>query len=240
MHRVAEARGGSTEFDKHMSGNRNLVILLNPPGVYRAEDDTSLLIRVMDLGYAKGRRVLDIGTGSGALAIAAACGGATSVTAVDLSLRSVTATKLNSWLHRVSVQVVRGDLLEPVADRQFDLVVANPPYVPSETATLPRHRKARCWDAGPDGREVVDRICSGVRDVLAPGGDVLLVQSELTGIEPTLEAFAKAGLQARILTRARIPFGPVLQARAPMLERRGLINPGQRIENLVVIGARHV
>lgn len=229
----------ASTFDKHQSGNIKIVMLLNPPGVYRAEHDTGLLIRVMDRGYAKDRRVLDLGTGGGALAIAAARGGATSVTAVDLSLRSVIATKLNSWLHRVSVQVVRGDLLEPVVDRQFDLVVANPPYVPSETATLPRYRKARCWDAGRDGRELVDRICSGVGDVLAPEGDVLLVHSELTGTQRTLEAFAEAGLQARILARASIPFGPVLRARVPMLERRGLINPGQRIENLVVIGARH-
>lgn len=226
-------------FDKRLSGNLDPVMLLYPPGVYRTEDDTQLLIQVMHRGYAEGRQVLDLGTGSGALAIAAAQAGSASVTAVDLSLRSLMATKLNSWLHGVSVRVARGDLFEPVAGRQFDLVVANPPYVPSESAELPRHRKARCWDAGPDGRELVDRICSGVTDVLSPGGDVLLVHSELTGTERTFEAFAAAGLEPRILARASIPFGPVLLARASMLEKRGLINPGQRIENLVVVGARH-
>ena len=226
-------------FDIPRSGNIDVVMLLYPPGVYRTQDDTDLLIRVMDRGYAKGRRVLDLGTGSGALAIAAARAGAASVTAVDLSMRSVLATKVNSWLQGVSVQVLRGDLLEPVAGRQFDLIVANPPYVPSDTDALPRHRKARCWAAGQDGRELVDRICANVTHFLAPKGDVLLVHSELTGVDRTLEAFGAAGLDARILARASIPFGPVLTARAPMLERRGLINPGQRIENLVVVGARH-
>ena len=213
-------------------------MLLYPPGVYRAEGDTDLLIRVM-AGFARDRDVLDLGTGSGALAIAAARAGAASVTAVDLSLRSVLATRVNSLLHGVRVKVSRGDLFEPIADRRFDLVVANPPYVPAETDRLPRHRIARCWDAGPDGRELVDRICSGVTDVLAPGGDVLIVHSELTGTQRTLDAFAAAGLQASILARASVPFGPVLRDRAHMLEERGLINPGQRIENLVVVGARH-
>ncbi|HWR49041.1 MAG TPA: 50S ribosomal protein L11 methyltransferase, partial [Pseudonocardiaceae bacterium] len=65
------------------------MLLLRPPGVYRADSDTSLLIDVLrEGGYAAGRRVLDIGTGTGALALAAARAGAVSVTAVDLSLRS--------------------------------------------------------------------------------------------------------------------------------------------------------
>jgi len=215
-------------------------MLLYPPGVYRAEDDTDLLIGVMRRGdFAAGRHVLDIGTGSGALAIAAAKAGAASVAAVDLSLRSVIATRLNSRLHRARVSVRRGDLFAPVAGRRFDLVVANPPYVPSESSELPRHRIARSWDAGPDGRALLDRICAGVVDVLAPDGDVLLVHSELCGTQATLDALTTAGLKARVLAHAHVPFGPVLRSRAAMLEARGMIDPGQRIEKLVVVGARH-
>ncbi|MGI8723606.1 MAG: HemK2/MTQ2 family protein methyltransferase [Geodermatophilaceae bacterium] len=215
-------------------------MLVYPPGVYRAEGDTSLLIEVLQRsGLAANRHVFDIGTGSGALAIAAARAGAATVTAVDLSRRSVAATWLNSRLQGVRVQVLRGDLFEPVAGRRFDLVIANPPYVPSASEVLPRYRKARCWDAGPDGRDLIDRICAEVTDVLAPGGDVLIVHSELCGTERTLQAMAAAGLRSRVLARASVPFGPVLRARAAMLESRGMIDPGQRIENLVVVGARH-
>ncbi|MGI8627280.1 MAG: HemK2/MTQ2 family protein methyltransferase [Geodermatophilaceae bacterium] len=215
-------------------------MLLYPPGVYRAEDDTGLLIAVMRRGdYAVDRHVLDIGTGSGALAIAAAKAGAASVTAVDLSLRSVLATWANSRLHGARVSVRRGDLFAPVAGRRFDLVVANPPYVPSESSQLPRHRIARSWDAGPDGRVLLDRICADVVDVLAPGGDVLLVHSELCGTQATLDALSAAGLRAQVLAQGSVPFGPVLRSRAAMLEARGMIDPGQRIEKLVVVGARH-
>ncbi len=227
-------------FDNRESGHLSGVMLLYPPGVYRAEDDTDLLVEVMRRGeYAVGKRVLDIGTGSGALAIAAARAGATRVTAVDLSLRAVAATWLNSRLQGTRVSVRRGDLFAPVAGRRFDLVVANPPYIPSEGTVLPRHRIARSWDAGLDGRALLDRICSDVADVLTLEGDLLLVHSELCGTDRTLEALSAAGLQAQVLARANVAFGPVLQARAAMLESRGMIYPGQRIEKLVVVGARH-
>jgi release factor glutamine methyltransferase len=216
-----------------------LVTLLCPPGVYRAEGDTELLIDAMrEGGSALGREVLDVGTGSGALALAAARAGAVAVTAVDLSLRSVVATWLNTRLHGAQVAVRRGDLFAPVAGRRFGLVVANPPYVPAPTARLPRHRKARCWDAGPDGRALLDRICAGVPHVLAPDGDVLLVHSAVCDPHLTLAALDRAGLVPRVVAKATVPFGPVMRARAAMLEARGLIGPGQTEEDLVVIGAR--
>jgi release factor glutamine methyltransferase len=215
-------------------------MLLRPPGVYRAEGDTDMVADVMRRGaFALGREVLDVGTGSGALAVAAARAGAVAVTAVDLSLRSVLATRVNSRLHGVAVSVYRGDLFEPVAGRQFDLVIANPPYVPAETAVLPRHRMARCWDAGPDGRALLDRICAGARDVLRPDGDVLLVHSAVCGPNVTVDALARAGLTGHVLARATVPFGPVMRARAALLESKGLIRAGQRTEELVVIGAHH-
>ncbi|MGH3568359.1 MAG: HemK2/MTQ2 family protein methyltransferase [Pseudonocardia sp.] len=213
------------------------LMLLCPPGVYRAEGDTALLADVMDRGgFALGRRVLDVGTGSGALAVAAARAGAATVTAVDLSWRSVAATWFNGRLHGAMVSVRRGDLFAAVAGRRFDLVIANPPYVPAETAVLPRHRKARSWDAGPDGRAVLDRICAGLTDVLAPGGDVLLVHSAVCNADVTLGALGRAGLTSQVLARVSVPFGPVMRARAAMLESRGLIAPGQRVEELVVVG----
>ncbi|MHA6782207.1 HemK2/MTQ2 family protein methyltransferase [Pseudonocardia saturnea] len=213
------------------------MMLTRTPGVYRAESDTEALIDVLQRGaYAQGKRVLDVGTGGGAVALAAARAGAATVTAVDLSARSVAAARLNAKLAGLVVDVHRGDLFAPVAGRRFDLVVSNPPYVPAATARLPRHTRARCWDGGIDGRAVLDRICAGAPDVLTDDGRILLVHSALCGTQATVDALGAAGIVATVLARVRIPFGPVLRARAALLEERGLIGPGERTEELVVIG----
>jgi release factor glutamine methyltransferase len=214
-----------------------LVLLLRPPGVYRVDRDTALLTEVLR-DRVLGRHVLDVCAGTGALAIAAAQAGAASVTAVDLSRRSAAATWLNSRLHHVPVTVRRGDLFTPVRGRRFDVVVANPPYVPASAQTPARYRIARCWDAGHDGRLLLDRICSGLPDVLTDDGTALVVHSEVCGEQATIAAMAAAGLDARVVARAVIPFGPVMRARAALLEARGLIIPGQRAEEIVVAAGR--
>jgi release factor glutamine methyltransferase len=225
-------------FLAHALGIVQVMFLLRPPGVYRANSDTSLLIDVLREGrYASGRHVLDIGTGTGALAVAAARTGAVSITAVDVSLRSVAATWLNSRLHGVSCTVHHGDLFNPVANRRFDLIMANPPYVPAATSTLPRHGVARCWDGGLNGRAVVDRICTEGPSLLTPGGMLLLVHSAICDIKLTLSYLTGAGLRSQVLARCTVPFGPVMRLRAAMLQTRGLIKSGQRDEELVVIGA---
>jgi release factor glutamine methyltransferase len=188
--------------------------------------------------YPAGRRVLDIGTGTGALALAAARAGAASVTAVDLSLRSTVATWLNCRIHRVRCRVYRGDLFEPVAGQRFDLIVANPPYVPAATNGFSRHRISRCWDGGVDGRAVLDRLCAGARELLSPQGMMLIVHSAVCDDSVTLRRLAEAGLPAKVLARSTVPFGPVMRLRAAMLESHGLIEPGQHDEELVVIAAR--
>jgi release factor glutamine methyltransferase len=216
-----------------------VTLMLCPHGVYPVQDDTSLLIEAMRSGgYAAGRTVLDVGTGTGALAIAAARAGAAMVTAIDLSARSVITAWLNSRLHGVSVSVRCGDLFAPVAGRRFDLVVTNPPYVPARSGVLPRHRMARCWDAGPDGRLLLDRICDAASTVLTDDGVVLLVQSELAGEKATLARLTEAGLHPTVTDRVRIPLGPVLRARESMLRSRGLLRPDRHDEELLVIEAR--
>jgi release factor glutamine methyltransferase len=185
---------------------------------------------------ADGAATLDVFAGSGVLGVAAALAGARDVTAVDVSRRAVWNVRLNAALNGARVSARRGDLFAPVAGAQFDLIVANPPYIPSASDRLPSRGAARAWDAGADGRALLDRLCREVAPRLAPHGTVLIVQSDLAGEGVTLDLLSEAGLAAAVLARRRGPLGPIVRSRAEMLERRGILDPGQRTEELLVIG----
>ncbi|MFC9645043.1 HemK2/MTQ2 family protein methyltransferase [Streptomyces mirabilis] len=208
-----------------------------PWRVYAPQHDTELLTRALDReDVAAGAAVLDIGTGSGALALAAARRGAL-VTAVDRTYRAVLATRFNARLARLPVEVLHGDLFGPVAGRRFDLVVSNPPYVPAPGPVPRRHRAAVAWDAGVDGRLLLDRICRRAHTSLRSGGVLLLVHSALCGIAPTLATLERSGLAARVTDRRLVPFGPVLRSRGAWLREQGLVDAGEEKEELVIIRA---
>jgi release factor glutamine methyltransferase len=211
------------------------VRIITPPGVFRPLSDTRLLAEYARR-LAPGADVLELCAGSGHVAIDLALQGARRVTAVDLSRRAVLTCRLNARLNGVALHVRRGDLFAAVRAERFDLVVANPPYVPGDR--LPSHGPARGWEGGPDGRLILDRLCAEAPAHLRPGGTVLVVHSSVCGESATLETLAAGGLDARVLARRPGPLGPLLSARAAELARRGLLSDGAAGEELLVIAGR--
>lgn len=210
--------------------------ILTLPGVFSPPSDCRLLAGLIEeSGLARGARVLDVFTGSGALAVVAARAGARDVTAIDISRRAVVTVRANAWLNRVRVRALRGDLLAPVAGERFDLIVANPPYLPGQDDTLPARGPARAWEGGRDGRRLVERLCAAAPDHLEADGTLLIVHSSLTGEQATLDSLREAGLRAEVLSRVPGPLGPIAAARAPMFEERGLLAPGERWEDMLVL-----
>ncbi|WP_459983539.1 methyltransferase, partial [Mycobacterium avium] len=100
--------------------------------VYQPQEDSRLLVDVMHgTGLIPGRRVLDLCTGSGFVAIAAAEMGCASVTAFDKCPHAVRCARENAALAGVDVDVREGSWLAAVDCAPFDVVVSNPPYVPT-------------------------------------------------------------------------------------------------------------
>jgi release factor glutamine methyltransferase len=222
------------------SGIQRPVWLIRSRGVYRPQEDTWLLSRTMaEASLPPSATVLDVCTGTGALAIAAARAGARAVSAVDLSFRAIAAAWVNSRIRGLPVELLHGDFARIAGTRSFDVVLANPPYVPCWSDEVPAGRQ-RAWDAGHQGRAMLDRLCPLLPVLLNRGGTALIVHSALCGTDTTLNQLRGTGLKASVVARETVPFGPVMRARAEWLESAGLIDAGQRHEELVVIRADRI
>jgi release factor glutamine methyltransferase len=165
-------------------------------------------------------RIVDVGTGSGAIAVTLAHElPRATVTAIDLSAPALAIAQENARRNEVDVRFLRGDLLAPVAEAGFDIVVSNPPYVASGDRTtlaveVREYEPALALFAGDDGLDVYRRLIPAAFRALTPGGvlgleigygqaaaiEALLADAGFTEIEftPDLQGIARVacGLRA--------------------------------------------
>lgn len=139
-----------------------------------------------------GAAVLDMGTGAGIGAIAAA-EKAARVVAVDVNPEAVRCARINVLLNRVEdqVEVVEGDLFAPLAGRRFDVVLFNPPFLRGEPYTL--------LDRAFFATDVVERFAADLPRHLRPGGYALLLLSSDADQERLLEAFTGRGFDVEVV-----------------------------------------
>jgi release factor glutamine methyltransferase len=218
----------------------------DPPaadGVYPPQHDSKLLVHTMErTALVRGRRVLDLCTGSGVVAIAAAEQGAASVIAFDICPRAVRCSRSNAVDAGVAVDVREGSWTGALDCAPFEVIVSNPPYMPTppfdDTEVIPSDAGPPwAWNAGTDGRRVLDPLCESAAQLLCDGGTMLLVQSRFSDVERSLESLRATGLNTEVVVSQAVPFGPVLSARAHWLMRTGRLKRGCNEEKLVVIRA---
>jgi release factor glutamine methyltransferase len=167
---------GAREFFGHRLAVDARVLIPRP--------ETEALVELALAALPEGGAALDLGTGSGALAIALQLGrpGA-AVTAVEVSSAALEVARANAAALQATVAFLEGDLYAPLPPgSRFDVIVSNPPYLPSgELAGLQREvqREPRlALDGGADGLAVLRRVVAGAPARLKAGGLLLLEMHE--------------------------------------------------------------
>ena len=115
------------------------------------------------------------------------------------------------------------------------MIVSNPPYLPSDEERPPERGPARHTEAGPTGRALLDRLIDAAPAHLAPGGVLLVTHSSVNSEQATLDRMRAVGLEPTVAERRHGALGPLLAARAPQLETKGMLAPGERSEDLLVV-----
>jgi release factor glutamine methyltransferase len=146
--------------------------------VPRPETELLVELALRYLAPQRTARVLDLGTGSGAIAVALAKERpAAFVTATDRSTAALAVARENARRHDLgNIEFASGDWAAAVAGRQYDLVVSNPPYVRADDAALQtlRHEPVEALAAGPDGLDAIRILARDCGALLAAGGRLML------------------------------------------------------------------
>ena len=180
--------------------------------VYEPAEDSFLLADAALKEAKPGMHILEIGTGSGFVS---------AVLLANLKEICLVATEINPYAARCAktnaVEVIRTDLFKGLTTRcpetRFDLILFNPPYLPtSEEEKVPGWLNY-AFDGGTSGRETLNRFLDEVRDYLKPGGEILVLISSITGLDAVKEKMEKIGFAVNVVARKKVSFEELMVVR---------------------------
>lgn len=176
--------------------------------VYTPAEDSYMLAE--NLLIKDGQSVLEIGTGSGIVAMYASKL-TSKVTATDINYDAIELASKNFKANNIeNIELLFGNLFEPVKDRKFDVILFNTPYLPTENDEVLDDNLNYAFDGGLDGRKVIDFFLNEVKNYLNNGGIVQLIQSSLCGNDKTLDILDKQGFVAEIAVSEHFFFEDVV------------------------------
>mmetsp|Transcript_7158 Transcript_7158/g.20996 ORF Transcript_7158/g.20996 Transcript_7158/m.20996 type:complete len:227 (-) Transcript_7158:3398-4078(-) len=157
---------------------------------------------------------VEVGSGSGyvitSLARILQAAGATSsrLIATDISPAALTATKETLEAHKIWLpyEVVQADLLGGLLSKlrqQVDLLLFNPPYVPTPDDEISKGGIAAAWAGGARGRVVIDRLLDQLDDILSPAGQLFMVTVEENNPTELIDSLRDRGFHARVCLKQR-------------------------------------
>lgn len=184
--------------------------------VYEPAEDSFLLADAALKEANPGMRILEIGTGSGFVS---------AVLLTNLKEIHLVATEISPHAARCAkvngVEVIRTDLFRGIKSKNpetlFDLILFNPPYLPtSEEEKVPGWLNY-AFDGGISGRDTLDRFLDEIRDYLKPGGEILVLISSITGLDAIKEKMIGMGFVVDVVARKKISFEELMVVRGKLL-----------------------
>jgi|GEM_PF-1834098 len=167
-------------------------------GVYKPKLDSFLIAKELVKIIKRNEKVLDIGTGTGILAILSAKKGAF-VVATDIDRTSVKCAEYNAFLNNIELDMRVGSLFEPVKEGElFDVIVSNMTSLPTPPDEQYDENLRRNVDAGTNGRKYLDPLISKMPKYLKDGGYFLTLHSNFSDIEKTKNKLENLGFKVEL------------------------------------------
>jgi release factor glutamine methyltransferase len=195
------------ETETHVIGGHRIVLNfrddVGPASAY------SLLL-AENIPVLTGKTAVDLGTGSGILAIVASLQGAATVYLLDTYDKAISLALENGKRNGVGDRLIHlpiGAAMLPLpAGKKVDVILSNPAQLP-----LPQQdRENSPFYAGPDGRSMIDALIVEAPMKLNPSGHLLMTHNSLANLNKSLTMLRSVGLQPRILAERSIPFRPFI------------------------------
>ena len=164
--------------------------------VYIPAEDSFLLAE--NLAIRPGDSVLEIGTGTGIVAMYASRM-TDKITVTDINFDAVELAEHNFKKNGIeNIEILFGNLFEPLKNRKFDVILFNTPYLPTENGDVIDDNLNYAFDGGLNGRELIDKFLDEVKNHLNEKGIVQIIQSSLSGNEETLKKLDELGFISEI------------------------------------------
>ena len=195
---------------------KSRIKLVDTDLVYEPAEDSFLLADVALKEAKPGMQILEIGTGSGFVS---------AVLLANLKEIRLVATEINPHASRCAkmngVEVIRTDLFRGIKSKNpetlFDLILFNPPYLPtSEEEKVPGWLNY-AFDGGISGRDTLERFLDEVRDYLKPGGEILVLISSITGLDAVKEKMETLGFAVEVVARKKVSFEELIVVKGKLL-----------------------
>ncbi len=207
--------------------------ILVGPGVLIPRPETELLVHEALKKIKKANpKILDLCTGTGAIALALAKNlPGSDVTGVDISEAALSWAEKNRVLNGIeNARFLKGDLFAPVKGIRFDLITANPPYIKG-TVMKELAPEIKDWEPevaltpGPEGLEIIEKIIASARDYLMPGAPLLIEIAGGTDPEILKGLAETSGLRFEAVLKDYAGMERIFMAKRRADKKKGALRP---------------